>query len=219
MDIALNQLPIPDWGLECPTCRYPLRGLPAPRCPECGTTFVVADLIRPWTRLRDPRFTGHERPLPDFGLTCPRCHAELAGATQSACPHCGHPFDIEATRPAAGWFVLDREMCGELPIPGVQARLLADGVPHIPVGERTVNEIYGGHSMMIGRLRVPREFFFEVLWLVQHMRAEFAQARATNETQHWFCDTCGEENPGTFEVCWNCEHPHPPDGADSAPNP
>ena len=68
MDIDLNTLPIPDWGLICPKCRYPLVGLPAHRCPECGTEFDMADVVQTWHRLRDPRFTGHELPLPDFGL-------------------------------------------------------------------------------------------------------------------------------------------------------
>ena len=41
----------PDWGhfageLRCPTCRYNLRGLPHPRCPECGTEFDWQELIR-----------------------------------------------------------------------------------------------------------------------------------------------------------------------------
>jgi hypothetical protein len=30
----------------CPRCRYNLRGLPAPRCPECGLTFPLEDWQR-----------------------------------------------------------------------------------------------------------------------------------------------------------------------------
>jgi len=33
-------------GLYCPTCEYPLTGLPENRCPECGTTFDPAELRR-----------------------------------------------------------------------------------------------------------------------------------------------------------------------------
>jgi hypothetical protein len=27
----------------------------------------------------------------------------------------------------------------------------------------------------------------------------------------WKCVDCDEENPGTFEVCWQCESPRPVD--------
>lgn len=28
--------------------------------------------------------------------------------------------------------------------------------------------------------------------------------RPSAATAAWFCSQCGEENPGGFEVCWNC---------------
>lgn len=28
---------------QCPNCRYPIGGLPQPRCPECGTAWIVDD--------------------------------------------------------------------------------------------------------------------------------------------------------------------------------
>ncbi|MEM9916089.1 MAG: hypothetical protein AAF911_14130 [Planctomycetota bacterium] len=42
-----DQLPIPDLGLGCPNCRYPVVGLSVHRCPECGTRFRLEDLIPP----------------------------------------------------------------------------------------------------------------------------------------------------------------------------
>ena len=206
MEIDLAQLPVPDWGLVCPRCGYPLRGLPSHRCPECGRNYHVPSLIRPWTRLRDPRFTGHELPLPDFGLRCARCRAPLAGSTEPACGQCGTPFDLQALQPNQHWFTLDRHLCGELPIMGVQSLLASEDVPHIPVHDMTISEIYGGQSVLASRLRAPSEFFFEILWLLQRARAEMAAAQAAAE-RLWRCAACGEENPGNFELCWNCQQP------------
>lgn len=39
--------PVPDLGLTCEECGYPLRGLPDDRCPECGEPFDLADRIPP----------------------------------------------------------------------------------------------------------------------------------------------------------------------------
>lgn len=205
MSVDVHQLPIPDWGLNCPKCRYPLRGLPSHRCPECGNDLDIPSLIGTWTCLRDPRFTGTEVPLPDFGLTCGSCDAELAGATSLACPSCGRPFDPGLVRPHGKWFILDAGLCGPLPIPGVQAMLAAESVPYTPVQEKSVAEIYGGHSILFTRLRVPSEFYFDVLWLLQRAKREMAEARAAAGTEEWTCSRCGEANPGHFEVCWNCE--------------
>lgn len=205
MDITLGQLPIPDWGLICPTCRYLLRGLPSHRCPECGTELDIPSLIHSWTRLRPPRFTGRELPLPDFGLTCGACDEPLTGAVSHACPHCSAPFDPESLRPPRKWFILDAGMAAPAPIPAVMSLLAAELVPHVPVKEKTVGEIYGGHSMLYDRLRVASEFYFEVLWLLQRARGEMEQARAASGAHDWTCPHCGEQNPGHFEICWNCE--------------
>lgn len=202
MTVDIHQLPIPDWGLQCPGCGYPLRGLPRHRCPECGREFEIAELISPWTRLRDPRFTGAELPLPDFGLPCPACGRPLAGATAPACPACAAPFDPQDWRPTRPWFVVDRELCATLPVPGVQALLAAEQVPYMPLTERSAGEIYTGQSLVITRLRVPSEFFFEVLWLIRRALAEQAAAR---RQAAWRCRACGRRNPGNFEVCWNCQ--------------
>ncbi|GAG47044.1 unnamed protein product, partial [marine sediment metagenome] len=57
----------------------------------------------------------------------------------------------------------------------------------------------------VTRLRVPSEFYFEVLWLIRRAREEMEAVRAAGESRRWRCPRCGEENPGHFEVCWNCE--------------
>jgi hypothetical protein len=190
MDIDPNQLPIPDWGLECPRCRYLLKGLPTHRCPECGTEVHVPSLIRPWTPLRPPRFSGNELPLPDFGLTCDACGGPLVGAATHACVYCGEPFDPQALRPPGKWFILRAETCAGLAMPAVQ---------------KSAFEILGGYSILFTRFRIPTEFYFEVLWLLQRTRQELAEARRPRRAKPWTCPGCGQRNPGNFEICWNCE--------------
>jgi len=205
MEIDLQQLPIPDWGMTCPHCQYPLRGLPEHRCPECGLALVMEDLVKPWTRLRAPHFTGAERPLPDFGLRCQHCGAPLAGAEGAVCAVCGAQFDLAALRPRGDWFVLDSGLARELPIPGLQALLANELVPHFQVNEQGLQEIYGGQSMTVTRLRVPTEFYFDVLWLIARARRSVQAIRSGHVGPPWACSVCGEENPGNFDMCWSCQ--------------
>lgn len=214
MNVDLNQLPIPDWGLECPGCRYPLRGLPSHRCPECGAELDIPSLVGPWTRLRDPWYHGDESPLPDFGLACATCDTELAGASRNACPNCGETFDLQALRPRASWFLIDARFCGSVALPALQVLLTTELVPHIPVEERTVREIYGGHNAFFTRLRVPSEFYFDVLALLQQARRDIEAAHQRGAAGDWVCTQCREENPGNFDLCWNCGQSHAPETDD-----
>lgn len=207
MQVDLDQLPIPDWGLVCPNCRYPLKGLTSHRCPECGTKFEIRKLIRPWTRLRPPRFTGSELPLPDFGLSCPVCGTALAGAVRHECPRCAEPFDPLTLRPQSEWFVLDARACAPLHILAVQDLLAAEQVPYIPADEASLREVLVGRSLFQNRLRVSSEFFFEVLWLLTAARRELAAARRQRAAGDWQCRHCHEANPGHFEICWKCRSP------------
>jgi hypothetical protein len=54
----------PDWNsineeIRCPLCDYNLRGLVAPRCPECGYRYEWADLLDPLRRLHPYLFEHH----------------------------------------------------------------------------------------------------------------------------------------------------------------
>jgi hypothetical protein len=49
----------PETLLQCPLCDYDLRGLPDPRCPECGYTFEWADLTDPAKRRHPYLFEHH----------------------------------------------------------------------------------------------------------------------------------------------------------------
>jgi hypothetical protein len=206
MEIDLDRLPIPDWGLRCPTCRYPLQGLPSHRCPECGTAFDISQVVKSWHRLREPRFNGHELPLPDFGLRCRACDQPLAGAPARQCPHCGVAFDPEDYLPHRTWFLVDQPMCGELPLAGLESLLAAEHVPFTRARGKLVAEIYGVTQIIGARLLVPREFFFELKWLIRRATEDLERVRS-EPGEEWICPSCGESVPHHFDVCWNCETP------------
>lgn len=65
----------PDWTtqaeeIHCPLCEYNLRGLTAPRCPECGYAFDWPDLLDPSRRKHPYLFEHHpERNVWSFFAT------------------------------------------------------------------------------------------------------------------------------------------------------
>ena len=199
MQIDLFELPIPDWGLSCPTCDYLLRGLPSHRCPECGTRLDMAKLVQTWTRLRAPRFTGAESPFPDLGLSCAACGQPLAGAERAACPGCKQAFDARLLRPAKTWFSVEPEMHRPLPVQMVESILVAEQVPCM------VREGRSAFGVAWWQLMVPSEFYFEFLWLIRRARQQIESERARNHDRRWQCAHCNESNPDGFEVCWNCQ--------------
>jgi hypothetical protein len=65
----------PDWAAVthdvcCPLCDYNLRGLAAPRCPECGHGFAWAEVLDPKARVHPFLFEHHpERNVRSFART------------------------------------------------------------------------------------------------------------------------------------------------------
>lgn len=199
MPVDLNQLPIPNWGLRCPRCQYLLRGLPSHRCPECGLGLNMAEIVSPWTRLRDPRFTGGELPFPDFGLTCETCNHPLAGAPRNACLECGAPFDPSAMRPSSTWFPVEHRLLECLQLPMVETILRDEQLPHV------VHQTHNALGYSGWRLLVPSEFFFELLWVLARARRELGPEQTAKTDDDWVCPNCHECNPAGFDICWSCE--------------
>lgn len=230
VNIIARHRPIPDVGLQCPECAYLLTGLTAERCPECGDRFSVRDLIENHmvpdffipagkvsytdghVKRREPFYTGHERPLPDFGFYCAACREPLAGAQDESCPHCGEPFDVHAMKVVGGWVNL-APLMEEFPDrirASAESVLYHAGVPFLVDNAGLTRAL--GYDLGLGRrgLRVPAEFVFDALAALAQANSELISEQA----QAWMCPACGEEVPGGFEICWSCESPHPevPDG-------
>jgi hypothetical protein len=88
----------PDWDslveqIKCPMCRYSLRGLVEPRCPECGYRFTWPDMLDRRRRLHPYVFEHHpEKNLRSFLRTA------LAGWRPRRFWTALHPF--QPSRPA-----------------------------------------------------------------------------------------------------------------------
>lgn len=203
MYIDLHQLPIPDWDVECPVCKYPLKGLPSHRCPECGLQLDMEKIVQTWTRLRPPFFTGRELPVPDFGLHCRHCDAALTGAPTHRCPQCSLPFDLPALAPRDAWFKLDVDWSGNLPLAPLAATLLDEAVPHVLESNDAFSSVYGTSHPGSARIRVRAEYFFDTLWLIARERARL-RALIQKGVSRARCKACGASNPPNFELCWKC---------------
>lgn len=203
MDIDLNQLPIPDWNLQCPTCGYPVRGLPSHRCPECGTALEIPALVQPWTRLREPWFIGDELPIPDWGLECPVCDVPVAGLRAHQCLECGNDVRPALRPPGREWFVVERNHLRGLIPSQLEILLQHEYIPYLASEERTVREIYSG-ATWARRLRVPSEFYFDMLFVIQRELSTIAERRTAAPGPDWTCPACGETSPDHFAICWNC---------------
>ena len=47
-------------GIACPLCDYDLRGLPQPRCPECGFASISWEALREQVRTTHPYLFEHQ---------------------------------------------------------------------------------------------------------------------------------------------------------------
>lgn len=204
MDIDLHALPVPDWGLTCPVCRYALAGLPAHRCPECGHAFDVAALVKTWTRLREPWFSGTERPIPVWGLHCRGCGLALEGMRGDNCEGCGRSLARELARPRGEWFVLEKKHHAGLLMHTVLALMEDAAIPHYQSQEQTLWQIYLGSSPLDQRIRVRSEFLFDLLYVVEQERRRLAEETQEHGGSSWRCADCQEENPANFAICWSC---------------
>lgn len=231
MTVLARHRPIPDLDMHCPNCGYSLTGLTGDRCPECGQPFSLAEMLEgmiapelaavmaaqfadpPDAHVprRPPAFTGRERPLPDFGLTCAACGIQLAGAAANQCPSCRRPFDLDALVPRLDMVDISRLIPPVL-APASRSVLYEAGVPYfVQVG--AFERLYGvasGHQRVV----IPREYVFDAL----HALAEatpVVNALLHVEAQHpgsapetgWTCPACSESVPAHFEICWNCQEP------------
>jgi len=201
MPVDIHQLPIPDWGLLCPGCRYPLVGLPSHRCPECGLALRMDEIVPTWAPLRPPEFTGRELPVPDWDLHCRACKAPLTGAASHDCPACGRPCDPDEHRPQRPWFVVDEALARGLSLVIVALELDAAQIPYHP--QRNTGRL----DAILGRfapgptLLVPSEYSFDVREVVRRARAAAQTAAGPDRP----CPHCGELCPPNFQLCWNCQ--------------
>jgi len=151
-------------------------------------------------------FDPHALPVPDLGLRCQKCGYNLAGLPEHRCPECGSPFNLDDHIPKGDFppvIFLGKEV---RLTPEVMEILKRARIPYIDrVGPAESLYGIGGLTHSRTRLSVPRGQYFEVIHLLrQHEFHGELPAEPGPPPPDWTCPACGESNPGTFELCWNC---------------
>ena len=152
-------------------------------------------------------FDPESLPVPDLGLRCLACGYNLAGLPEHRCPECGRRFSMEEHIPSGDFPVVifnGKEVAGT---PVVVDLLKRMRIPYMEVmrpGETVWG--FGGPTHGTCRIGVPRSCYFEVIDLLrrQAFGELMPEAEAESEGAEWTCSGCGESNPGSFDLCWNC---------------
>ncbi|HUN81568.1 MAG TPA: hypothetical protein VMV81_08690 [Phycisphaerae bacterium] len=158
-------------------------------------------------------------PIPDFGLRCLNCGYLLAGLPEHRCPECGRLIKIQEHIPPGDWPMVILEGAPVSVTAEVSSMLGIYQIPFMSVrshsgrGETGIDDVLGlGALGESGKLRVPRLCFFETVDLLRRLRLGEPMPEpppAPKDLPDWKCESCGEENPGNFDICWKCEHERP----------
>lgn len=79
--------------------------------------------------------------------------------------------------------------------------------------ENIVAHIFNQHAQS-GMGEIPFTHAYPEVWLTEDSDESRAQDliyiyQSTPAGKNWRCTGCGEENPGNFELCWQCAKPKP----------
>lgn len=199
--VDIHQLPMPNWFLSCPACEYVLNGVSEHRCPECGITFKIEDVVQSWHRLREPVFDGSESPLPDFGLMCALCEKPLVGSRNQQCIHCDNKLRMELQDiPPDRWICLSPRFTAGMDDTLVEMIFQHDYIPYLLESGKQFSEAFLGARPIPRRAYIDRDFIFDALYAIHR---EYNRLVAHGRYE-WNCKQCNEENPHTFETCWQC---------------
>ncbi|CZF82958.1 putative signal transducing protein [Grimontia marina] len=73
-----------------------------------------------------------------------------------------------------------------------------------------IEVVLKGESLSSATGELPSDAIAVTLWVDAMREQQARQALNDYEAQAeqvWFCHVCGEENGGSFEICWQCSTP------------
>lgn len=160
-------------------------------------------------------FDAHALPVPDLGLRCLQCGYPLAGLSVHRCPECGRQFSVDEHIPSGDFPVVIIDGKPALVTPEIMELMQKY---QIVFTQRTgpMENVYSMNLSLAGKceLAVARERYFEVIDLLRRRETGEPMPEPPivgDAAAEWTCKTCGEENPGNFELCWSCgeaaQHP------------
>ena len=154
-------------------------------------------------------------PTPDLGLRCMKCGYPLGGLSEHRCPECGTKFEYSDFIPAGDFPVAIVDGKEALLTPDVQDALRREKIPFMPL-HSAVEDLYGISpvTMRPPRAGVGRSYYFEAIDLLRRLRDGVFALPPLDDSPDWDCPNCGENNPGPFEICWQCQTARPGDAID-----
>ena len=151
-------------------------------------------------------FDPEALPIPDLGLRCLDCGYGLAGLPRHQCPECGRAVTIDEYIPKGDFPVVVFDGKEVRSTPEVLDVLRRYQVPFTEM-MGPADSLYGllGATHRRSRVAVARSRYFEVIDLLRRQAlGEAMPPVAVCDRAAWTCANCREENPGGFEICWNC---------------
>ena len=86
--------------------------------------------------------------------------------------------------------------------------LVHDALLHRGI-EASIQNRHSGHTA-VPAFRPPSEIWIsndsDVDQAVEVVRETLSTLDSTADDEPWTCSQCQEQNPKSFELCWNCEH-------------
>jgi hypothetical protein len=175
--------------------------LDPPRCPQCNSDIALRDFweVAP----KQSRGTG------------------LSGALGIVCPTCGVKLRVLQGRAQLSYVLVFGLPFALLFLVG-QAVPLNSGTPPAKIALFCLGAIYFGGFILqqhyfprLLQLRYLRDGEFVDYPLARAAKEQAAEDQFFEEQRQmespgtgklaWTCASCGEENPGNFEVCWKCQ--------------
>lgn len=151
---------------------------------------------------REPRIRHQDVLDGEIELECPKCKYNLTGVSGAYCPECG--IDI-ASEPISVF------AAGDISLAWAAALVMDRAAISNMIVSGNFDPIIGMFATKSGmtHLMVPMKFVHDAIELLD---SEFGkrifklgEKPAPKETSpDWICPHCGEENPGGFEICWQC---------------
>ena len=179
----------------------------APRCPVCYQRVNAADVRR--EALRRKEWPGY----PPWGIRCPNCRSELGIRRWPLFVIAvGLVLAMALTSP---WLVSrakrvseDLGMLAVLALVGAAYLIYLQWAPlFVQLRRPRPDEVLRIEKTLAEKLAADAEYQKEVAEVDE--RNEWIEEASRDARPSWRCSACHEENPGNFDVCWNCEKPRP----------
>ena len=165
-------------------------------------------VLNPWapSTLSAMTFDPEQLPIPDLGLCCLACGYGLAGLPRHRCPECGRAVVIDEHIPRGDFPIVIFDGQELVNTPETVELLRRYRIPYQQIRGVIESTIGLGVAMSARcKIGVIRECYFETIDLLRRQAlGQPMPAAPPLEQADWKCPGCGEENPGTFECCWNC---------------